>query len=341
MAPQASNSYRAVARLAFRALGVLLCVSLLATAQAPQTQQPQQPQPASQVPKSPDAQAPDPRAVIKRQVNLVLVDVTVTDTKHMIVGGLKQSDFELFEDGAPQEINHFSQDEIPLSIALLVDVSHSMRPIIEPVRNALVRALPTLKAEDRVAMFSFSAACRMEIPLSNDYPEIARRVLALPSGHGTNVNNALQFAATYLHERSPSGRRVIIVLSDLLSDMGNISDRRIEQMLVNFDIGLFAIRPEGTLPSSYRDHHLTRIDADHMAKTSGGFIMEVGHPKEYEAALESLIKFLKSRYTLGFYPHAGGTADAVREIKVQLKNTGRQKDLSKAKLHFRERYQLP
>jgi VWFA-related protein len=286
-------------------------------------------------------QAPDPQAIIRRQVNLVLVDVTVADTKGGFIGGLHASDFELLDDGGEQEIIHFSQDEIPLAIALVVDVSRSMRPIIEPVRNALVRALPTLKAEDRVALFSFATACKLEIPLSNDYPAIARKVVELPTARGTNVNNALQFAAEYLHERAPSGRRVLILLSDTLSDMGNISDYQVEQKLMNFDIGLFGIRPAGELPMYYRDRHLTRVDADHMAKASGGFIMDVPHMKDFEAAMESLIKFLKARYTLGFYPHSSGTTAASREIKVRLKNTNRQKDLSHAKLHFRQRYQLP
>lgn len=337
----ASNSGSVSARLALRVICASVCVFLLAGAQSPPPQQPQPAQPASQVPKSPDAQAPDPRAVIKRQVNLVLVDVTVTDSKRLLIGGLQASDFELLDNGAEQEIVHFSQDEIPLAIALVVDVSRSMRPIIEPVRNALVRALPTLKAEDRVALFSFSGPCALELPLSNDYPALARKIIDMKIGHGSNVNNALQFAANYLHERAPTGRRVIILLSDTLSNMGKISDYRIEQLLLNFDAGLFGVRQSGNLPSSYRDRRISRIDADHMARTSGGFITDVPSLRDFEPALESLIKFLKSRYTLGFYPHSGGSAADSREIIVRVKNTNRQKDLSRAKLHFRQRYQLP
>jgi VWFA-related protein len=320
MSQPAWKSLGAPARIAFLALGCLTVISSPVVGQ-------------SQLP-------PESPSVIRKQVNLVLVDVAVTDSKGHLISGLKESDFELLDEGVEQKLTHFSQDEIPLAIALVIDVSGSMRPILEPVRNALVRALPTLKAEDRVVLFSFSRYCRLEIGLTNDFAAIARRIVKLHSHPGTNVDDALAFATKYLHEQVPSGRRVIFLLSDMVSREGTVSDYQVEQGLIHTDIGLFGIR-SGYVPMDLRDKRFKQVDADHIAKTSGGYVMDVPHPRAFEAATESLIKFLKSRYTLGFSPASFGKPGAFREIKVLLKDTKGQKELSHAKLNYRLRYQVP
>jgi hypothetical protein len=170
---------------------------------------------------------------------------------------------------------------------------------------------------------------------------MTRRVSALQTAIGTNVNHALHYASEYLQQHAPSGRRVIILVSDMDNDMGNISDDRVEQQLTNLDVGLFGIRQVADLTASQRPWHGRRIDADRMAKTSGGFILDVPNPAKVDAAMVSLIKTLKSRYTLGFYPRAGGQPGAIRDIQVRLKNPSQQKSLSRAKLQYRLRYRLP
>jgi VWFA-related protein len=314
------KSLGATARTAFLALACLTVVSSPAVGQ-------------SQLP-------PESPSVIRKQVNLVLVDVAVTDSKGNLISGLKESDFELLDEGVEQKLTHFSQDEIPLAIALVVDVSGSMRPILGPVSNALARALPTLKAEDRVVLFSFARNCRLEIGLTNDFAAIARRIVRLQSRPGTNVNDALAFATKYLHEQVPSGRRVILLLSDMISREGTASDYQVEQELIHTDIGLFGIR-SGFVPMDLRGKKFNQVDTDHVGRASGGYVMDVPHAKAFEAATESLIKFLKSRYTLGFSPASSGKPGAFREIKVRLKDTKDQKELSRAKLDYRLRYQVP
>ena len=320
MSQPAWKSLGAPLRIAFLALACLTVISSPVVGQ-------------SQLPR-------ESPSVIRRKVNLVLVDVAVTDSKGHLISGLKESDFALLDDGVEQKLSHFSQDEIPLAIALVVDVSGSMRPILEPVRNALARALPTLKAEDRVVLFSFARSCRLEIGLTNDFAAIARRIVKLQSRPGTNVDDALAFATKYLHEQVPSGRRVILLLSDMISREGAVSDYYVEQGLIRTDIGLFGIR-SGYVPLDMRGKQFRQVDPDHIAKTSGGYVIDVPHPKAFEAATESLIKFLKSRYTLGFSPASIGKPGALREIKVRLKDTKDQKELSRAKLDYRLRYQVP
>ena len=94
--------------------------------------------------------------VIRREVDLVLVEAVVRDSAGRPMKGLKQDEFFLYEEGVQQEIAHFSQDQLPLAVALVVDQSGSIKPFLRPLQYASLTALRTLKPEDQVALFVFS-----------------------------------------------------------------------------------------------------------------------------------------------------------------------------------------
>lgn len=101
-----------------------------------------------------------PQNVIRVNVNLVLVDATVKNEAGQIMLDLKRENFELHEDGTPQKIEIFSRDELPLDVALVLDLSDSIGPFLVPLRQAANIALSALKPEDQVALFTFSTEAR-------------------------------------------------------------------------------------------------------------------------------------------------------------------------------------
>src|ERR1051326_21876 len=94
---------------------------------------------------------------IKSEVSLVIVDATVRDQNGGIVANLAPQDFHLYEDGAEQRISYFSRDELPLAVALVLDRSGSMGPVLRRLRSVAYEALSLLKPEDQVALFDFAA----------------------------------------------------------------------------------------------------------------------------------------------------------------------------------------
>jgi VWFA-related protein len=107
------------------------------------------------------AQAPQPPQsdeVIRLTTELVVVDAQVLHKQTgRVVGGLARESFLLYEDGVKQEVTHFSQDKLPLSIVLLLDVSGSVQPVIKQIQAGALQALQHLKAEDEVALMAFGA----------------------------------------------------------------------------------------------------------------------------------------------------------------------------------------
>src|SRR5215213_11920987 len=94
--------------------------------------------------------------VVKTDVDLVVLDALVLQKKTgRVVGDLKREDFALAEDGVPQQITHFSQNSLPLSVLLLIDRGGCLDPFSEAVKRAATDAVARLKPADEVALMAY------------------------------------------------------------------------------------------------------------------------------------------------------------------------------------------
>src|ERR1043166_10194309 len=111
---------------------------------------------------NPQGATPPTAEVVKVDVDLVTLDALVLEKKTArIVGGLKKEDFLLYEDGARQEITHFSQDTLPLSVLLLIDRGGCLDPFSDTVHRATREAIECLKPTDEVAVMTNHNSTRL------------------------------------------------------------------------------------------------------------------------------------------------------------------------------------
>jgi VWFA-related protein len=162
-----------------------------------------------------------PDGTIKIDTSLVLVDgIVISKKTKTVVGDLSREDFIIRENGKPQAITHFSREELPLSIVLLVDVSGSVRPIIDEIRKATLDALSGLKPTDRVGLMIFANKAKVISGLTTDHDQISGRFGDIWNetgeiGSGTFINTGVYEAARYLRqETAASDRRAIILITD-------------------------------------------------------------------------------------------------------------------------------
>lgn len=158
--------------------------------------------------------------VITINSDLVVVDAEVVDKKtRQRIGNLKREDFALYDDGVKQDITYFSQDKLPLSIVLLLDLSGSVKPIIEQISNGALDALQRLKPEDEVALMAFADEVELVQDFTRDRQLMSGKIANVGKtsnvGTGTLLNKAVYEAAREMpHASNPASRRVIIVVTD-------------------------------------------------------------------------------------------------------------------------------
>jgi Ca-activated chloride channel homolog len=264
--------------------------------------------------------APDGR--IRLDVNLVLVEATVKNKAGGVMDGLKPEDFELREDGVPQTIAHFSRDQLPLAVAMVVDLSNSITPFLRPLRYATQSALRALKPEDEVALFTFSDRVDRRVDLTRNRQDIAEEIDMFSTGGATNINRAIFEAARYLRTEAPAARRVIVLVSDNVptAESGENSKMVLDQVLAA-DASLYSLKIPGDNPLAARMMQKTSrglVNVGKLAEETGGEVFEVEKEGSLFLAFQALIERLKTRYTLGYYSTNKSENGDLRKLDISL-----------------------
>src|SRR5687767_5570806 len=168
---------------------------------------------------SASAQEVDPTEVIRVNTDLVVLDAQVIDKKtRKVFGPLRKEDFIILEENVRQQIAYFGQDQLPLSIVLLLDISGSVRPVIQQIGEGANNALRHLKPEDEVAVIAFADYPKVIQTFTKDRALTAEKITEASNtalGDGTMLFEALDRATQEINKgTNPANRRAIIVITD-------------------------------------------------------------------------------------------------------------------------------
>jgi VWFA-related protein len=259
---------------------------------------------------------------LRVDVNLVLVEATVRDERGRVVDGLKREDFRVLEDGAEQEIRHFSRDELPLAVAIVVDRSGSVSPVLDKLREAALDTLSLLKSDDQVALFAFAAKTERLVDLTTDRQRIAEAIAKITAGGGTNITDALFDATRYLRRAAPSHRHAIVLVSDNQTTVrGKASADDVVRSGLESETTIYSIRIGTHATSRYA---LAPVilpgtgSVKKMTSETGGEVFEAYDGRSIKTAMAAVINRLKRRYTLGYVSTNREQDGKFRKIDVSL-----------------------
>jgi Ca-activated chloride channel homolog len=259
---------------------------------------------------------------LKVDVNLVLVEATVRDQYGAIVDNLKQEDFHLYEDGVEQQISHFSRDELPLAVALVVDRSGSMAPVLRQLHRVAYNTLSLLKPDDQVALFAFAARAERLEDLTSDRQRVAEGLAAIPARGATVIADALFEAAVYLGRAAPNRRHAIILVSDNENTLkGYANESRVIRQALETETVIYSIKLEEGLHTHMLNVRLPifrDISAPKIARETGGEVIDSKDLKSVESAMATVISRLKQRYSLGYYSTNRRQDGTFRQIEVRV-----------------------
>jgi VWFA-related protein len=193
-----------------------ICLGSTLNAQAQVTLQSQDNQPSFH-----DGAAPSgdiPTTTFRTGVDLVALNVVVTDSAEKFVSGLAQTDFAVFEDGVQQDVSFFGSAEVPLDLAILLDTSASMTDKLETAQQAAIGFVSSLRPDDRVTVIDIKDATKVILPMTDDVSSARNAILATKARGGTALYNGTYLALKEMTKmRRGNGdvrRQAIVVLSD-------------------------------------------------------------------------------------------------------------------------------
>ncbi len=272
---------------------------------------------------------------LKVRTELVNVDALARQKETgRIISNLTKDDFTVFEDGVKQTISHFSHDRLPLSIVLLVDRAGCINAFNHQIRAATIKALGELKAEDEVAIMTFSNKVALAQPFTRDQQLIADKIMAVEKQHRSEqhyFNAGIYEAASYMIKAAnPAGRRAIIVLTSLEAsiDFSKVSEKQaLEAVLESGAVvsGVLVKTVGGRIEQGIRGKPTSILR--HVGLRSGSlkmFVAETGgelisaEPEKMEATLTRMVNQIARSYSLAYLPTNTARDGKRRKIKVQL-----------------------
>jgi Ca-activated chloride channel family protein len=277
-----------------------------------------------------------PDEVVKVDVDLVTVDALVLQKNTArVVGGLRKEDFVLSEDGAKQEITHFSQDSLPLSVLLLIDRGGCLDPFNAQVHRAASDAIARLKPADEVAVMTYHDTTRLLQGFTRDRSLIDDALNRIPA-HDEQADHCLNTlffdAADYMIRASnPIGRRVVIAITGVTRNFDcpnspsgksaalaiyesgsvvcGIIPKTSDQGLEN-GIMIWATRIGKLQGAAY-------LDIQTLANETGGELL-ADKPENLNTTFQTLMDHLRSRYNLAFVSSNKKRDGTTRKLRIDL-----------------------
>ncbi|HEY2964339.1 MAG TPA: VWA domain-containing protein [Pyrinomonadaceae bacterium] len=303
-------------------------------------------------PKPPEKEVLD---VVRVTSNLVMVPVSVTDQQGNAVQGLTLSDFRLVEEGKQQEITQLGDPEqVPLSIALLFDVSSSVsqKGFFSSQQNAAATFLRlVMKPADKAAIFTITEKATMIQPLASAETSAAK-MLTIPAATTpvpTAFYDTVSAAAKYLADNAPSNyRRVIVVLSDgddnfseQIRDLSiaearaqqngqpNFASMRaglqekhrravlqVQQNVQKADVIFYSVNPGGPSVKLNQISMRAETGMEAIAETTGGTAFVPESDADLERVFRQVAAELRGQYLLQYYADSEAPPNQFRRIQV-------------------------
>jgi Ca-activated chloride channel family protein len=309
-----------MAAVALLALG---CVPAFAQTPVPRPPNSQTPI-AKPVPRPPDAreqsgqsQDDEPEATFKVNVKLVNVFTTVTDTSGAPVSSLKQEDFQVFEDGTPQQIAVFHREsELPLSIVVALDTSLSTRADLKlELESARRFAHTILRPIDGLSVFQFSEVVDQLTPFTGDARVIDRAINRIHYGAATALYDTIYLASDSLLQRR--GRKVMVVITDGGDTVSKVNYHEAIREAQEAEVILYSIIVVPVENSAGRDtggeHALITLSRD----TGGKYFYATGI-QQLDAAFRQISDELRTQYLIAYYPSARVADSDFRRIDIKV-----------------------
>jgi VWFA-related protein len=265
-------------------------------------------------------------AVIKLETAFVSIDVNIPDAVDGTSVDLEKTDFKLYDNGKPVEIETFAKAETPFDSVLLLDLSGSTSDKLGLIKKTTRRFVEMKRPGDRLAVVTFNDTQSVVSELEEDKAVLLERVKKIDGNGASAIWESLEFAIDMLDKKSEKGRRrAVVVMSDgadnQLSFYPRFTSKTSFADLIEtvensnttiFPIFLDTFRGDG----GFRDNAQRTLD--YIGSQSGGTMYTAKKLDDLEGIYDRVLKGVGTVYTLGFSPEAESTGRTWRTIKVEV-----------------------
>ena len=272
----------------------------------------------SQSPQSPpSASTASPAITVKSE--LVALPVRVTDAHGNVVPGLTQEAFSVFEDGRPQKLTLFQQEDTPVTVGLVVDHSRSMGPKLAEVTAAVSAFAHSSNPQDEMFVVDFNDDVWLQIlggkPFTHNAKDLETALRAVSARGRTALYDAVAEGLNHLRF-GHCEKQALIIVSDGGDNASHLKFSQILALAQHSQVVMYSIVLQGE--GQEENPEVLR----RLSKSTGG-IAYFPRSAETIASISALIaRDLRDQYTLGFAPEKPATDSSFRKLQVKVSAPG-------------------
>jgi len=275
------------------------------------------------------SRTPPGRIVSVVAPQLMRFNASVTDRNGRAIGGMRESDFTVWENGIERRVTNVSPANEPFNLVLLLDVSGSVEERMDFIRKAARDFLRTTSPQDRISIISFRDDIQVISDFSTDRGMLSRKLDEIDAGGGTALYDALGYVLSEPLRKLRGERTAIVVMSDGDDNKSFLPFPAILEALLESGALVYPLYvpsgliPEGSVPKPeitidpLRTRYLTlttRADEEgrKLATASGGIYYPIRRLEDLQKAYDDVVAQLRSAYTITYASNAVSASPRVR-----------------------------
>lgn len=248
---------------------------------------------------------------------LMRFNASVTDRNGRAIGGMRESDFTVFENGIQRRVTDVVPTNEPFNLVLLLDVSGSVEERMDFIRKAARDFLRTASPQDRIAIISFRDDIQLISDFTTDRQLLSRKLDAIDAGGGTALYDALAYVLADKLKELRGERTAIVVMSDGDDNKSFIPFPAIVEALRESGALVYPLYvPSGLIPESsvpqpeitidpLRTRYLTLTtraeqEGRQLAAASGGVYYPIKRLEDLQKAYDDVVLQLRTAYTITY-----------------------------------------
>ena len=294
---------------------------------------------AKPAPADPNIETLPPGSNIKVDVQLVLINVTVTDPMNRLVTGLGKEHFKVDEDKTAQEITQFGAEDAPLSLGIVFDASSSMGHKMGKAREAVAQFFKTSNPVDEFFFVQFNNRPELVADFTHRIEDIQNRLTFTQSKGKTALLDAVYLAISKMKEARHT-KKALLVISDGGDNSSRYTEREIKRVVREADVQIYAIgifepvSSRGRTPEELGGPSLL----SEIAEQTGGRQFPVENLNELPDVAAKIGVELRNQYVLGYVPTNREKDGRWRRVKVDIKKI---RGMPRLRSHYRLGYYAP
>jgi len=253
---------------------------------------------------------------LKVDVDLTLVNATVTDSLNRYVSGLGQEHFQIWEDKREQKIEYFSAEDVAVSIGMIFDVSGSMKDKLSTARDAAVTFLKTGNPEDEYFLVEFANRPEVASGFTTDVSKLQNKIIFAPAKGMTAMYDAVYVGLEKLKEAS-NPKKALLLITDGEDNRSRYTFQNVKDFVKEQDVQIYAIGITDDWNSQLGAGRTGRAMIEELADLTGGRAFFPDSVYELEDICTKIAIELKNQYVIGY--HSTNAAKDGKWRKLRLK----------------------